>query len=82
MPIYHFEISDNGRISRDMEGYELLGPQQARDEAVGVLPDLARDELPDGDEHVFEATVRDATGRAIFRARLSLHCVWLDQDQP
>ncbi len=77
MPRYFFDINDGERATIDAEGSELDSDEAARAEAIGVLPDLARDMLPDGDRHTFIASVRDEAGRAIFRATLTLAAEWL-----
>lgn len=79
MPRYFFDIDDTGQqMLHDDEGSELPGADQARLEALAVLPDLARDELPDGDRRAFTVVVRDDNGRSIFRATLSLHAEWMN----
>lgn len=78
MPLFYFDISDGERLVRDEEGTELADDQAARNEAIGVLPDIARDELPDGDRREFSSEVRDASGKVIFRATLSLVARWVD----
>ena len=78
MPRYFFDIDDGERVSVDDHGCDLPDRQSARDQAISVLPDIARDELPDGDTRVFACCVRDETGRRIFEARLSLEAGWLD----
>jgi hypothetical protein len=51
----------------------LRGPaEDAKAEAVNILPDMARDGLPDGDSRDFVVTVRDETDRPVWRVRLSL----------
>ena len=76
MPRYFFDIDDGTRQTRDDTGFDLPDLQTARDEALAVLPSLARDEIPDGDEHVLTVHVRDAEGQPIFRASLSLSSQW------
>ena len=77
MPKYFFDIYDGEQQIRDDTGVDLSGPDAARDAAIGVLPNIARDELPDGDKREFVAVVRDESGRKIFRAALSLVAEWL-----
>jgi hypothetical protein len=77
MPRYFFDTHDGEHELRDEEGSELLGLQEARDEAIRVLPGIARDVLPGGDRGDFVSTVRDERGRPVFRATLSLRAEWL-----
>ena len=77
MPRYFFDVSDGDTILvADTEGQEMSA-EEARREAIGVLPQYARDVLPDGDERVFVCYVHDGQGRGIFRARLMLSAQWL-----
>ena len=78
MPRYFFDIDDGERASIDTDGIDLPDRKSVRVQAIGVLPDIARDELPDGDTRVFACSVRDETGKAIYQAKLSLEAGWLD----
>ena len=78
MPLFYFDINDGDCLIRDDEGTDLVDSRAARNEAIGVLPSIAKDELPDGDRRDFVSEVRDASGRVIFRATLSLTTEWLD----
>jgi hypothetical protein len=76
MPRFYFDVSDGASLTRDEVGLELRDVDQVRTEAVRALPDLARENLPDGDELVFAVHVRDENGQAIFRATLSFRAAW------
>ena len=54
------------------------GERKTRDDQGADLPDLAREELPDGDRRVFLCKVRDENGTVMFIATLSLVVEWLD----
>ena len=71
MPLYFFDVVDNGVVSRDEFGVELTGFDEARGEAIVLLPDIARDELPDGERHVFACWVRDERDRVVYRGTLT-----------
>ena len=77
MPRYFFDTHDGERQLRDEEGSKLLGLQEACDEAIRLLPGIARDVLPGGDRRDFVSTVRDERGRLVFRATLSFRAEWL-----
>ncbi len=77
MPKFFFDIVD-GSLTVDDVGTDLPDFSAARDQAVSVLPEIARDELPDGDERVFQVTVRDEGGKPMFKATMSLCCRLLD----
>ena len=72
MPRYFFDTYDGHRFVPDEEGRELEGFQAAKDEAQRALPEMARDELPDGDQKAFVVSVRNEAGRVILRVALSL----------
>ncbi|WP_457936249.1 DUF6894 family protein [Mesorhizobium sp. 10J20-29] len=74
---YYFDIKDGDDLSVDDTGIECSGPEEARFQAIDALPEIARDELPDGDNRFFEVNVRDDQGRAVFRCRLTLETEWL-----
>jgi hypothetical protein len=81
MPRYFFDIDDGERFTRDDQGLDCAGPEAMREAAIGVLPNIARDELPDGDRHDFTVKVRDEGGRYLFQATLSLVAEWLPGEQ-
>ena len=71
MPRFFIDFQDGDTLHSDDEGSSLLAFEQARDEAVGLLPQIARDQLPDGEYREFVATVRDKNGVALYRASLT-----------
>ena len=79
MPHYFFDIDDgNGPPRIDDEGYQLSGIEAAREEAIVVLHELARFQIPVGDRHDCRSTVRDESGRVVFWANLSLTTGWFE----
>ena len=78
MARYFFDVTSDGDLIQDEEGDELDGLQAARAEAIAILPGLARDLKTDVDQHTLAVTARDVTGKSVFRAKLSLNCVWLE----
>lgn len=76
MPLFYFDIYDNGRLSADDSGVECADLAEARDQAVALLPDLARDELPDGETHSFACVVRRGDGARCYRATLAFEGAW------
>lgn len=71
MPLYFFDVTDNGEGLPDTEGTELADLEAAREEALATLGEIARDRLPDGDRREFVIKIRDGDG-ALMRASLSL----------
>jgi hypothetical protein len=79
MPRYFFDIDDGDRRSRDTEGTDLPDREAVRREATGLLPDIASEELPDGNHRTFVCSVRDAADKVIFVAKLILDARWQDE---
>ena len=77
MTLYYFDVDDGHRRTVDREGSELATLAMVRREAIGLLPLVAADVLPDGDALTIHVLVRDEAGRPIFRAALSLDSGWL-----
>ncbi|MBH0619545.1 hypothetical protein I3A86_26005, partial [Salmonella enterica] len=50
---YFFDVIDAGVVTRDQFGMDLVSDDEARDHAIALLPCIARDALPDGDQHEF-----------------------------
>ena len=78
MTRYFFDVTDNNTLILDKEGSELHGLRAARAEAISILPDLAKGLELHGNRQTFAVTTRDATGKPVFQATLSLDCTWLE----
>lgn len=76
MPHYFIDTYDTGRELADKEGYDVADAEAARRLALASLPDLARDEIPDGDRRTFGVRVRDEQGTVLYSAELALHGDW------
>ena len=77
MPIYFFDIDDGERHTHDEEGQELPDLKAARDEAMGVLPEIAQDMPSDTDRRDLMAVVRNERGRKVAVARLALNADYI-----
>jgi hypothetical protein len=77
MPRYFFDIDDGERRSLDEDGLEFASPWEARANAIAVLPDIAREVMPDGDRRDLVSSVRNEGGDVLFTAKLSLVAEWL-----
>ena len=77
MPLYFFDSGDGECFLRSDAGVELPGPQDARDEAVRLLPSIAHDMGPGYDGQDIVSMVRDERNQVIFKATLSLRAEWL-----
>jgi hypothetical protein len=71
MARYHFDIHDARGFHRDEFGEEFDGFEEARAQAQCLLPDIAREELPDGELHTVSCEVRDEADRIVYRGRLT-----------
>ena len=78
MPKYFFDINNGDGLTRDEDGAEFAFLDEVRDAAIRVLPDIARDVLPDSGRRVLSVRVRDEDDRYVFHASLSLISEWLD----
>ncbi len=81
MERFYFDIHDGERFTPDEDGSVCESRKAMRDIAIKTLPDMARDELPDGNQRAFTVKVRDESGRYVFQATLSLMAEWLDQER-
>ncbi|TNC06526.1 hypothetical protein FF100_34320 [Methylobacterium terricola] len=76
MPLYFIDTDDDVLTVYDDQGQDLPGPKVARDMAHLVLPDMARQKLPDSDRRTFKASVRDESGTVLYVATLTLVGEW------
>jgi len=72
VPRYFFDTYDGYRFLPDEEGQELESIEAAKAEAQRAVPEMAKDELPDGDQRTFVVSVRDDAGQVVLRVALSL----------
>ncbi|UVK46728.1 hypothetical protein BPNPMPFG_002433 [Mesorhizobium sp. AR07] len=77
MSKYFFDVYDGAKIVIDDTGIACKSLLDVGDQAVTVLPDIAREELPDGPNRVFRVKVRHEEGHFVFRASLALASAWL-----
>ena len=77
MPLYFFDSGGGDCFLRSDAGVELPGPQEARDQAVRLLPSIAHDMGPGYDGQEIVSVVRDERNQVIFKATLSLRAEWL-----
>jgi hypothetical protein len=77
MSRYYFDIHDGHDFSSDEDGTDCKTLKDLSYQAVDVLPDIVREELPDGPLRTFSVKVRDDTGGYVFRATLTLASAWI-----
>ncbi|MFC1455726.1 DUF6894 family protein [Microvirga arabica] len=72
MPRFFFDTYDGQFLAHDDQGQELDDLEAAKAVAQEELPQMASDELPDGDHRVFMVSVRDEAGQVVMRVALTL----------
>jgi len=72
MPRFFFDTYDGNNFQSDETGMELENIAAAKAEAQRVLPDMARDALPDDNHRTFVVSVRDEAGDVALRVALSM----------
>lgn len=76
MPLYFFDSGDRKCFLHGDTGIELPGPQEARDEAVRLLPSIAHDMGLGYDGQDVVSMVRNEQNQVILKATLSLRAEW------
>ncbi|MBX9931547.1 MAG: hypothetical protein K2Y56_08405 [Methylobacterium sp.] len=76
MPRYTIDTNDDELLVEGDDAEGLTDVEAARRAALSVLPDMAREKLPDGDRRTFCASVRDEEGRVVYKATLTLVGEW------
>ncbi len=71
LPRFYFDVHDAHGYHRDDFGEPLASFEEARDQCQSLLPDIAREELPDGEMHTVTCEVRDESGAVIYRGELT-----------
>lgn len=78
MPRYFIDSDDGELEARDEEGQDFASPNAARNAALKGLPDMAHDEIPDGEQRTFTVTVRNDVGREIYQGTLTFKGRWIE----
>jgi hypothetical protein len=78
MPRYFFDVHDNSDVVKDDTGTEFASLDEVRREAMRLLPDIAREEIPEhGHCRSFVVLVTDEDEHPIYSAMLSYTGLWL-----
>ena len=72
MPRFFFDIHDGEKFTPDRQGLDLDNLEAAKAEAKKTLPEIVKDEMPDGDRSDFTVDVKDVAGQIVLRVTLSL----------
>ena len=78
MPLFFFDIDDDGTLDRDEFGVELKSLEEARDQAIALLPDIARDQATDSEHRTITAVVRCHLGHVRYRTSLTINGGWVE----
>ncbi|RUX98089.1 MULTISPECIES: hypothetical protein [unclassified Mesorhizobium] len=76
MKRYYFDLYNGDGLVSDEVGQLFESPEQARAEAVRILHDIARDEMPDRDLVKITLKMREKGGTRVFEASLTLNAAW------
>jgi hypothetical protein len=75
MPRFFFDIHDGEKFTPDREELDLDDLEAAKEEAKKTLPEIVKDELPDGDRRDFTIDVRRSLRHQPCRSSVVLHTV-------
>lgn len=75
MPLFYFDVVDDGKATPDEWGIELEDITEARDQAQALVPDLAREKILTGDRKDISVIVRCSEGRPCYRTTLTIQGV-------
>ncbi len=78
MPLYYFDVIDDGRSFSDECGIELEDQLEVRQQAQALLPHLARERLPIEDRRDLSVIVRGSEGQHCYKATLTIRGEWMD----
>jgi hypothetical protein len=74
---YFFDVYNSEGQVLDEEGQLFASKESAKNEALRILQDVARDELPDRDLFQLTVKVRGENGAKVFEASLILTSGWI-----
>lgn len=78
MPLFFFDVEFNGKLDRDPFGIELKSLEEARSQAIGLLPEIALDEKAEGEHRTITAMVRCHLGHIRYRTTLTIDGGWVE----
>ncbi|RUW61610.1 hypothetical protein [Mesorhizobium sp. M7A.F.Ca.US.008.03.1.1] len=71
MPLYYFDVDDNGTVYPDDEGSDCDTFDRVKEEAIRALVEMIQNSLPDGDRHKLVIKVRDDRGGVVLQVSLN-----------
>ena len=76
MQRFYFDLCNSEHCQRDSEGQLFPSRERAGMEALRILHDVARDEMPVGEHLTITVKVLDEKREQIFEASLTLDSAW------
>jgi hypothetical protein len=73
MPLFYFDVIDDGAFARDEEGTELPDLDAAEREAATTAAEIGRDRLPIAPNHIVIIEVRNEHGQRVLTVTVGLH---------
>lgn len=83
MARYYFDIHDGFGLTRDSVGSDCESPDAVKEEAMHILPAIARDTIPKyGDHQFFTVFVRNDNNITVYTAAMTFAGLWLGEEIP
>lgn len=76
MERFYFDLYNTVHTQMDSEGQLFSSPENARKEALRILQDVARDEMPNSDNLKITIKMRTDKRGQIFEASLTVKSAW------
>lgn len=78
MPRFFFDIREEKRFTLDEDGAVFANAKDASEEALGILQDVVRFEIPIRPQSVLAVDMKDDRGKVLFTATLEMVSRWSD----
>jgi hypothetical protein len=70
MPLFFFDLLENGQPVPDEDGTQVIDIEQARVEALRTLGNIAKNELTKSGQDDLQVSVRDENGQVVLTVSL------------
>jgi hypothetical protein len=81
MPLFFFDVLQDGKLSVDTEGSELPDLDAAREEAVNTIAEMSADAIPRTRGRQLSMIVRDGRGNSLLQLDLGFTITELHLDR-
>jgi hypothetical protein len=71
MPLYYFDVDDNGTVYPDDQGTDCDTFDRVKEEAIRSLVEMISESLPNGDHHRLSIKVRNDGGGVVLQVSLN-----------